>query len=236
MALAFSGCSYAYDRRNRVLCDVTVEFPVGATVLLGPNGAGKSTLLSLAAGVLRPTAGEVLLADAVTSTSERKRRVGWMPQRASEIRGLTVREQVALAGWLKGVPERLAWDKAIVALRTVRLEDLAGRRATRLSGGQRARLALAQVLATDAEFLVLDEPTAALDPDQSDLFGEMVRDISRDRVVVVSTHDVSELQRNYDRVVVLDSGQVRFVGTSSEFMGLAGHGGSAVEAYRCAVS
>jgi ABC-2 type transport system ATP-binding protein len=91
MALAFSGCSYAYDRRNRVLRDVTVEFPVGATVLLGPNGAGKSTLLSLAAGVLRPTAGEVLLADAVTSTSERKRRVGWMPQRASEIRGLTVR-------------------------------------------------------------------------------------------------------------------------------------------------
>jgi ABC-2 type transport system ATP-binding protein len=96
-------------------------------------------------------------------------------------------------------------------------------------------MGLAQALVQGAEVLLLDEPTAALDPDQKDAFAVLLNDLVADMTVVVSSHDVSDLAESYDRVIVLNDGRVRFDGSTSEFMQPAGRPVSAVEAYRAAL-
>ncbi len=126
-----NNCSFAYQRRIRVLRGMNLAFGKGATVLLGPNGAGKSTVLGLAASALLPASGSVVL-DGLDTRSRRevkqyRRKVGWLPQRVRSIPGLRVREQVAHAGWLKGMSRREAWDASLDSLRRVDLAELADR-------------------------------------------------------------------------------------------------------------
>ncbi len=236
MDLTVGHCTFAYKRSNPVLDDVTVTFSRGATVLLGPNGAGKSTLLSIASGVLDARSGDVLLDGQRASSSILRRRVGWMPQQIAAIKGLRVREQIAMSAWLKGSRERDAWDRAGEALELVGLTDLQSKKATQLSGGQRARLGLAQALSVQTDVVLLDEPSAALDPDQTDLLAGLIATLAAERTVVVSTHDIHELDRHYDHVVVLDQGRVKYAGDVAEFMSGGGVSGDPVAAYRQVVS
>ena len=232
MALRFDGVSFAYNagglRRNpgtRVFDDFSWEVPDGRTVLLGPNGAGKSTLLGLGASALAPAAGDVRIG-AMSGMSRRdraafRRAVGWMPQQVRPIAGLTCREQVAYAGWLKGLDRRAAWEAAGTALDRVDLAAEAGRRTSQLSGGQQRRVGLAPVLVHPAPRLLLDEPTAGLDPGQRARFRDVLREISRDVPVLVSTHQVDDLTDLFDTVVVMDHGRLPFSGTPEAFMALA---------------
>ncbi|GAB3653296.1 ATP-binding cassette domain-containing protein [Zhihengliuella somnathii] len=236
MTLSISHCSFRYSRRQPwVLRDLSTQFTRGSTILLGPNGAGKSTLLGLAAGVFTPSSGRITLGEATTSS--RRARLAyrsdaaWMPQTIEAARGLTVRQQVALHGWLKGMNRSDAWEAALSALGRVELDDQADKTSTRLSGGQRARMGLAQALVHDASALILDEPTAALDPDQRDTFRELLGTVMDGRITVVSTHDVSELESAYEHVVVLTEGSIRFHGTVADFLALTDDG-SALSSYR----
>lgn len=232
MTLRFDGVSFAYPAGplgrgpgTGVFDGFSWELPQGRTVLLGPNGAGKSTLLGLGASALLPAAGAVV-AGAMSSSSRAdrpgfRRAVGWMPQQVRAIAGLTSREQVAYAGWLKGLSRDAAWDAAAGALERVDLVPEAGRRASHLSGGQLRRLGLAQALVHRAEVLLLDEPTAGLDPNQRGRFREVLRDVSPSTPVLVSTHQVDDLTDLFDTVVVMDRGRLRFSGAPAEFLALA---------------
>lgn len=242
MEIKFDDVTFGYRSRDvRVLENLHLSLPDGRTILLGPNGAGKSTLLAIAASVLplRQDRGRVTAGGLAPTTrsnrAEYRRRVAWMPQTVRAATGLTVRQQVALHGWLAGLDRAQAWDQAMCALARVDLADLADRRATKLSGGQRARMGLAQALVHSADVLLLDEPTAALDPDQKDSFARLLDTISADKNVIVSSHDVSELEASYDRVVVLDRGHVRFAGSTEEFLRGGGRDLAPVEAYRAAL-
>lgn len=224
--LGFHGVTFRYSRRSApVLRGFTWQLPLGRTVLLGPNGAGKSTLLSLAADALRPQAGEIHIGSLNPARrrdrSEYRRAVGWMPQQVRAVPGLGVREQVAYSAWLKGLSTAESWIRAEAALEQVDLLPLASRRTSQLSGGQLRRVGLAQVLAHDAEMLLLDEPTAGLDPAQRARFRKVLGGIGTDRPVVVSTHQVDDLDELYDSVVVLDDGAIRFEGSLASFMSLA---------------
>jgi len=233
MSLRFEHCRYAYGRRGPdVVRDVDVELDDGVTVLLGPNGAGKSTLLALAASVHDPRSGRVTVSG-VDSRDRRpyRRLVSWLPQQVDVVAGCTAREQVALAGWLKGMTRSDAWDAAAVALDRVALGDVRDRRTGSLSGGQRSRVGLAQALVHDAPVILLDEPTAALDPAQRHAFRALLSTLANDRVLLVATHDVLELQASSDRVAVLDGGVVRFFGTVAQFHEPVGAAASAVDAY-----
>ncbi len=239
MDLRFNNVSFGYRSRDaEVLTELTLRIPAGRTILLGPNGAGKSTLLAIAASVLplkRDRGG--VAAGELTPRSRRersayRRRVAWMPQSVRASSGLSVRKHVALHGWLAGLTKSQAWDESLTALAGVDLQDMADRPATKLSGGQRARMGLAQALVHSADVFLLDEPTAALDPDQKDQFALLLNAIAKEKVVVVSSHDVSDLATSYDRVVVLADGRVRFDGTTAEFLDADGSDLTAVEAYR----
>ncbi|MHB8959189.1 MAG: ATP-binding cassette domain-containing protein [Candidatus Limnocylindrales bacterium] len=232
MALRFDGVRFAYSggwpwsrEATRVFEGFTWELPAGRTVLLGPNGAGKSTLLGLGATALAPVAGSVSAGGCSSATRRGRaglrRAVGWMPQQVRPISGLTCREQVAYAGWLKGAPRGSAWESALDALDRVDLRPEAGRRATQVSGGQLRRLGLAQALVHRADVLLLDEPTAGLDPNQRARFREVLREVSATTPVLVSTHQVDDLTDLFDTVVVMDHGRIRFEGTPAEFTALA---------------
>jgi len=206
------------------LRDVVVNFETGRTVLLGPNGAGKSTLLKAIAGVL-PFEGSLTLDDATVEPSRRKRprtfrtAVGWLPQGVIPFAALTVREHVAYLGWLKGLSTKDAWSRAIDALAEVGLDSKASEKADQLSGGQMRRLGIAGVLVHNAHYLLLDEPTAGLDPRERDRLVGVLQSLERTRSVVVSTHDTAGLIDEHSKVLVLAGGQLRFSGTYAEFTG-----------------
>ncbi|WP_327269639.1 ATP-binding cassette domain-containing protein [Streptomyces sp. NBC_01218] len=225
MPLHYTDCSFAYRPGTPVLDGLTMELPRGCTVLLGPNGAGKSTLLSLGASSLAPFSGHVTLGrlDSVRRRDRRayRQKVGWLPQVVHAVPALTVREQAAYVGWLKGLSKRDAWDRSAGALARVRLTELGRRMSHELSGGQLRRLGIAQTLVHRAELVLLDEPTAGLDPVQRGVFRELLAELSTSVQFVVSTHQTEDLGEVYDTVVVVDRGRPVFQGTASAFLATA---------------
>lgn len=222
MPITFQGCSFGYRRNRPVLHDLTFTFPTGRTVFLGVNGAGKSTVLSLAATVRTPATGHVshgaLRTDRRSDLRAYRRRVAWLPQQVHPVPGLTVREQVAYAGWLKGMRRGDARRQALQALAQVEMEEFADHRATQLSGGQLRRVAIAQALVHDAEVLLLDEPTAGLDLRQRRVFQDALDQLPPHVHAIVSTHDVADVETDFEHVVVLDGGQIMFTGPVADFL------------------
>ncbi|WP_433498172.1 ATP-binding cassette domain-containing protein [Sphaerimonospora sp. CA-214678] len=236
MSISLNGCSYSYRRNALVLDRLDLSFPAGISLLLGPNGAGKSTLLGIAASALAPHTGRVdyrgLNPKKSRDRKEFRKAVAWMPQQINPIPGVTVQEQVAYMGWLKGLARKDAWIRAADALEAVELAGLMQRKSHELSGGQIRRMGLAQALVHEAEVVLMDEPTAGLDPAQRETFRRLIKQISAHAHVVISTHQTEDISELYESVVVLDQGQVRFQGSTVEFLGSV----DAVSAYRRLVS
>lgn len=231
MSLAYENVSFQYRRSRPDVVDRLTWSPhPGRTALLGPNGAGKSTVLALGAGTLRPRLGRVR-----PSGRNARSHIGWMPQEIRPVGALRAREQVAYAGWLRGMPRSTAWSGAGRALDRVGLGARADVRTSELSGGQLRRLGLAEALVADPRVLLLDEPTAGLDPEQRGRFREALRELAPSCTVVVSTHQVDDLQGLFDRVVVLVAGRIAFDGPVTAFLAISSEGSEllrAEEAYR----
>jgi ABC-2 type transport system ATP-binding protein len=204
--------------RARALAGVDLELGPGVTGLLGPNGAGKTTLLRALATVLRPDEGTVeLLGRDVRVPEQRtevRRELGYLPQELGFPRGFTTFQFVdymaALKGWNDAGP-RHAEVRRVLGL--AQLGDVAGLKVKALSGGQRRRVGFAQALLGDPQLIVLDEPTASLDPEQRAGMRQVLADAAATATVVVSTHQTEDVAALADRVVVLDTGRVTFDGT-----------------------
>jgi ABC-type multidrug transport system ATPase subunit len=179
-----------------------------AIALIGPNGAGKSTLLSILAGAVEPTEGEIEAGRGI-------RRVGWVPQRPAQYSRLTPRENLELFARLEGVPD--PDETADRFLNVLELPD-DGRLTTQLSAGNQQRLNLAVALLGRPEVLLLDEPTASLDPRQRRRLWDVAGQVrERDGAVVFATQNLEELEHFATRVVVLLDGAVVFAGSLEEF-------------------
>ncbi|UUU24690.1 ABC transporter ATP-binding protein [Streptomyces sp. DSM 40750] len=219
MSIVLSNCTYAYRRwRAPVFEDLNYALPEGLTILLGPNGAGKSTLLKLASGAVRPRSGTVSLGSLRSTRTEYLRSVSWMPQNIVALSGLTAREYVAYCGWLKGMSKTAAWEKAAASLTRVELEKVAQRRTSQLSGGQLRRVGLACALVHDAQVILMDEPTAGMDPRQRRVFRNILNDLSQDVRVLMSTHDVTDLAEEADHVTVMNHGRILLEGSTKDFL------------------
>ncbi|CAN3979936.1 ATP-binding cassette domain-containing protein [Kitasatospora purpeofusca] len=231
MALEFQRIEFQYGRKAFLFTGLDLRIDNPATVLLGPNGAGKSTLMALAASQLSPHRGSVSWhgvnpASGAGDRAAYRRAVAWLPQQITPVPGLSVREQVAYCGWLKGMSRAAAWRASAVALARVGLGELADRAGNRLSGGQLRRMGIAGCLAHHSELILMDEPTAGLDPTQRAVFRALVEELTSEVNVIVSTHQTEDLG-TYRQVVVLDRGKVRFQGATEEFHALAAEGGAA---------
>ena len=211
--------------RAVALDDVTAGIGPGITGLLGPNGAGKTTLLKIAATVLAPDEGRVeLLGMDPASPKDRaaiRRRLGYMPQEPGFYPRFTAFEFVDYVAILKELTDRKARHVEVRrVLDAVGLGEVAGKRIRTLSGGMRRRLALAQALLGRPDLLLLDEPTAGLDPEQRLRFRQIVSS-QPGRTVVLSTHQTEDVAALCSRVLVLAEGGIRFDGRPSDLAAVA---------------
>jgi ABC-2 type transport system ATP-binding protein len=209
-------------RRRTVLDGIDLDLGTGVHGLLGPNGAGKTTLIRVLATVVRPTSGAVRLVGRdpgdAAQVRQARRALGYLPQSFGFYPRFTVREFVEYFAWLKEVPaERLplAVDRA---LERVDLQDRAAERMGRLSGGMQRRVGIAQAIVNDPQVLLLDEPTAGLDPEQRLAFRELIREIGVDACVLVSTHLVEDVATACQDVTLLADGRLVFTGTPDDLV------------------
>ncbi|MGW6543079.1 ABC transporter ATP-binding protein [Streptomyces massasporeus] len=215
-----SGLSLRYGG-TRALDDVSLRLSAGVTGLLGPNGAGKTTLLRVLATALPADRGAftVLGHDPATARGrqEVRRRLGYLPQTPGFHPDFTAFEFVDYVAILKEMTDRGARHREVRrVLDEVGLADVRSKRIRKLSGGMRQRVALGAALVGEPGFLVLDEPTVGLDPEQRMRFRELIAGAGEGRTVLLSTHQTEDVAMLCHRVIVMAGGRVRFEGTPAE--------------------
>ncbi len=204
-------------RRLWALADCTLNVPAGHVVgLVGPNGAGKTTLLNLAAGLLAPTTGTIeVLGGPAPASPAQLARVGFLAQDSPVYAGLSVADHLALGAHLNP-----GWDAGLARSRIERLDLDPGQKAGKLSGGQRAQLALTLAIAKRPELLILDEPVASLDPlARREFLQDLMEAIAEQNLsVVLSSHLVADLERVCDNLIVLVGSRVRVAGPVEDLL------------------
>jgi ABC-type multidrug transport system ATPase subunit len=221
------GLCQSFGRRT-VLEGVDLEIGAGVFGLLGPNGAGKTTLLRTLATIIRPKTGTLrLLGYDPGHDRERRelrRRLGYLPQTLGYYPNFTVFEFVEYFALLKEMPVKTVRPAVARAIERVGLDDRARSKLKTLSGGMLRRVGIAQAIVNDPVLLLLDEPTAGLDPEQRVAFRALLREIGTTGTVIVSTHLIEDVAAACSQVALLDGGRIVFRGTPEQLT-LRGEGG-----------
>jgi ABC-2 type transport system ATP-binding protein len=204
--LQIQDVSKAFGKLNAVE-GVTLDLMPGVVGLIGHNGAGKSTLMQMLATLTKPTCGRILLdgEDIVAKPELMRRRLGYLPQDFGVYPHLTALEFLQYFAALKGVRDR---QRLQDLLELVNLHEQAHRPAISFSGGMRQRLGIAQALLNDPDVLIVDEPTAGLDPEERLRFRHLLGDLGRKRLVIVSTHIVSDVENMATHLAVMRQGRL----------------------------
>ena len=199
-----------YPGGVRALCGFSIDQGPGILGLLGPNGAGKSTLMRILATVTRPTAGRVLWQgeDVVRHPQELRRALGYLPQDFGVYPNLSAREFLAYLAAVKGLAGRRARARVDELLELVNLTAAGRRPLGSFSGGMRQRVGIAQALLNDPRLLIVDEPTAGLDPEERVRFRGLLSDLAGERVVILSTHIVSDVEAVATEIAIIDRGRL----------------------------
>lgn len=194
------------------LKDINLEFNNGVYALLAPNGAGKTTLIKLLTTLIFPTSGEILYkgTDIVSLDGEYRDIIGYLPQDFGYYRNYTPRKFLLYLAALKGIKKEDAVEKVKGVLKVVSLENVENKKMKGFSGGMIQRVGIAQALLNDPKILILDEPTAGLDPKERVRFRNLLSDLSRDRIVIISTHIVSDIEFISNEVIMIKDHKVLY--------------------------
>jgi ABC-2 type transport system ATP-binding protein len=225
-SLVVDAVGHRYRGGVEALSEVRMSLGPGIVGLLGPNGAGKSTLMRILATLTRPTAGRVLWngTDIAREPDALRAVLGYLPQDFGVYPALTAREFLVYLAAVKGLPTRVAGERVAAVLAEVGLGDAADRRLGGFSGGMRQRVGIAQALLNDPRVLIVDEPTVGLDPEERLRFRHLITDLGADRLVLLSTHIVSDVEASADTIAVLAKGRLRFFGDPDALVAAArGH-------------
>jgi ABC-type multidrug transport system ATPase subunit len=209
MKLSISSLSKQYRRDFWGLRDFDLELGPGVIGLLGPNGAGKSTLMRMLATITRPTEGVVLWngVDIVKSPDILRAVLGYLPQDFGVYPNLTGLEFLEYMAAIKGMDARNARRRIEELLVVVNLVDTAKRPLGGYSGGMKQRVGIAQALLNDPQLLIVDEPTVGLDPEERVRFRNLLSDLSGERIILLSTHIVSDVEATATEIVILNQGR-----------------------------
>lgn len=218
MDIKINAVTKVYRGGVTALKDVTLTIPTGMYGLLGPNGAGKTTFMRMLAGILRPTSGSIHVGpyDARTTAGRRsiQRMLGYLPQSLGLYPDLNARELLDYLAILKGLCERVTRRKRVEELlEMVGLTDVARRKFKTFSGGMKRRVGIAQALLGNPQLLIVDEPTAGLDPEERLRFRNLLATLGGERTVLLSTHIIEDIAQTCQQLAVLKAGQVIFQGS-----------------------
>ncbi|MFD7107329.1 ATP-binding cassette domain-containing protein [Streptomyces celluloflavus] len=209
-----------YRGGKRAVDGMTMRLDTGLLGLLGPNGAGKSSLLRIAATVTRPTGGQVLFrgTDVVAEPGVLRRALGYLPQDFGVYPNLTSREFLAYLAAAKGLSARSARARIDELLALVNLTEAVKRPLGTYSGGMLRRVGIAQALLADPQVIIVDEPTAGLDPEERVRFRNLLSDLAADRVVMLSTHIVSDVESVASDIAVVAQGRLLSRGAPDQLL------------------
>jgi ABC-type multidrug transport system ATPase subunit len=215
MQLTIADVTKVYPGGVTAVSDVSMHIGMGVLGLLGPNGAGKSSLMRILATVTRPTDGRVTWndMDIVTHPDELRRVLGYLPQDFGVYPHLTAPELLSYLAAVKGLAARSARRLIGELLEMVNLTEVRKRPLGKYSGGMRQRVGIAQALLNDPRVLIVDEPTAGLDPEERMRIRGMLGDLAADRVVILSTHIVSDVEAVAEDIAIIAQGRLRRRGT-----------------------
>lgn len=218
MKISLQNLSKQYGRQA-ALCELNLEIGSGMYGLLGPNGAGKSTLMRILATLLSPSSGRALVDghDVAREQQAVRQLLGYLPQEFGLYKKLSAWEFLDLVGSLKGLTNRARRERQMEqALRQVNLWEQRKQRLGGYSGGMKRRIGIAQALLGDPRLLIVDEPTAGLDPEERVRFRNLLTELSGDRVVLLSTHIVGDIESSCSQLAVLRQGKLAFSGSQRE--------------------
>lgn len=217
MELSVDRLTKHYGSKIAVDCVSAVLKP-GVYGLLGENGAGKTTLMRMLCAILESTSGEVFLdgREIVSMGAEYRDILGYLPQDFGYYPNYTAREFLLYMAALKGIPRDTAKKRAGELLETVGLNDVTAKKMKTFSGGMKQRVGIAQALLNYPKLLILDEPTAGLDPKERVRFRNLISDYADGRIVILSTHIVSDIEAIADEVLLMKKGKLVSQGTVSE--------------------
>ncbi len=195
--------------KNKIAVDrMSFTLTSGVTGLLGANGAGKTTLMRLLCGILLPTSGSVTCDGMGVETEEYRDILGYLPQEFGYYPEFSGRDFLLYMSAVKGLPKTEAAHKTDELIGMVGLKETARKKIRTYSGGMKQRLGIAQALLNDPRILIMDEPTAGLDPQERIRFRELIAGLGRDRIVLLSTHIVSDLEQIADRLMIMKEGRL----------------------------
>lgn len=224
--LQLDDVGFRYEGGHDALSGISLKLECGIVGLLGPNGAGKSTLMRILATLARPSHGQVFWngEDIARHPDQLRRTLGYLPQDFGVYPMLSAREFLAYLSAVKGISAKSAAARVEACLAQVGLADVADRRLGEFSGGMRQRVGIAQALLNDPKLLIVDEPTVGLDPEERLRFRHLISDLAADRLVILSTHIVSDIEASASSLAVMAKGRLLFSGAPETLIAdAAGH-------------
>ncbi len=204
---------------SKIACDrISIDLEKGVYGLLGANGAGKTTLMRMMCGILQPTSGTISYDGIDVSREEYRDILGYLPQDFGYYPEFTARDFMMYIAALKGIPKSKAKAKTAELLETVSLINEEKKKIKTFSGGMKQRLGIAQALLNDPKILVLDEPTAGLDPKERIKFRNIISRMGADRIILLSTHIVSDIEHIANTILVMKNGQLIHEGSLEDII------------------
>lgn len=205
--------------KKQALSNVDLTIKQGMFGLLGPNGAGKTTLMKVLTTLLKKSSGEVTICGVpVENRKQIRNMIGYLPQDFSMYGNMSAYEALDYLAVLSGMEKTERKKKVPEMLEKVNLEHQQKTRVKAMSGGMRRRLGIAQAMIHDPKVIVVDEPTAGLDPEERVRFRNLLCEMARERIVILSTHIVGDIEATCENIAVLNEGQILFQGTVAELL------------------